>query len=122
MPPASLSTLAVMIPGPITAATAAIRAQRERSMPGRRDSAMQDFFQHVVDGDDAEQLPLPLHRKREEVVLGGELRDLARRIVRRERRRVLMYELLHRRPRRGQEQIAQREHAQELLVGPHHEA
>src|SRR5438874_6642192 len=102
MPPASLSTLAVMIPGPMTEMSSATRAQRERSMRTPRegvargaalDSAMQDLFQHVVHGDDAEQLSaLVLHRKREQVVLCRQLRHLACVVVGAQRRRVLVHQ------------------------------
>src|SRR6266850_7397078 len=100
MPPASLSTLAVMIPGPTTEARSARRAQRERktrtprdgvARPSAGDSAMQHLLQHVVDGDDAEELAgLVLHRQREQVVLGGQLRHLARPIVQPQGRGVLV--------------------------------
>src|SRR5919204_2383317 len=102
MPPASLSTLAVMIPGPTTEMTSATRAQRERSTRtppegvargSARDSAMEHLFQHVVDGNDAEELPvLVLHREREEVVFGGQLRHLARVVVGAQRRRMLVHQ------------------------------
>src|SRR5712671_2285850 len=95
MPPASLSTLAVMMPGPITEAKSARRAQRERKIrtprgvgrPSARDSAMQHLLQHVVYGDDAQELAgLVLHRQGEQVVLGRQLRHLARTIVGAQRR------------------------------------
>src|SRR4030088_1640987 len=91
MPPASLSTLAVMIPGPTTEATRARRAHRERSgrtppdgvaRPSARVSAMQHLLQDVVHGDDAQEpSALVLHRQREQVVLDGQLGHLARPIV-----------------------------------------
>src|SRR3989442_5587573 len=102
MPPASLSTLAVMIPGPMTDASTASRAQRERSgrmpaegvmRPSARDSAMQHLLQHVVHGDDAQELAaLVLHRQGEEVVLRRQLGHLARRIVGPQRRGVVVHE------------------------------
>src|SRR5438105_5952166 len=105
MPPASLSTLAVMMPGPTTASTMPSRAQRpgraftppdgvartsnappcglrpSPAEPAPPASAMQDFLQHVVHRDHAEQLAVLLHRQREEVVLGGQLGHLARRVL-----------------------------------------
>src|SRR5256885_14487171 len=105
MPPASLSTLAVIMPGPITARAAAIRVQRE---PGRARRArappagvvaravaspMQHLLQDVVDGDDAEHAAVRvLHGKREEVVFGGLLRDVADGIVGIERRGMVVHE------------------------------
>jgi hypothetical protein len=75
MPPASLSTLAVIMPGPITARAATSRVQREveraRSARAPPDgvvarasaSPMQHLLQHVVDGDDAQHAPARvLHR------------------------------------------------------------
>src|SRR2546428_13335487 len=89
MPPASLSTLAVMMPGPTTEATSATRAQPERSgrtppegvaRPSALDSAMQHLLQDVVHGDDAQELSaLVLHRQREDVVLRRQLGHLPRR-------------------------------------------
>src|SRR5258708_16192287 len=82
MPPASLSTLAVMMRGPIPAKTVAKRAQRERATgftpAGVAGSAMQDLLQHVVHRHHAEQPSLLFHPQREEVVLGGQLRPLPR--------------------------------------------
>src|SRR5438067_7417501 len=126
MPPASLSTLAVMMPGPITAATARTRAQRERTAltppAGVAGSAMQDLLQDIVDGDDPEQLAVALHRQGEQVVLGGELRHPGGRILGREGRRVLVHDLVDGNLRRGEEQVAQRQDADELLVALHDEA
>src|SRR3954471_3600834 len=98
MPPASLSTLAVMMPGPTTERTSAMRANGDRAsaltpFPGV--SAMQHLLQHVVDGDDPEELSLLLHRQREEVVLGGQLGDVLGGVVGRERRRVLVHDVVH---------------------------
>src|SRR2546429_8804354 len=91
MPPASLSTLAVMIPGPITATTARSRAHRERTAltppAGAAGSAMQDLLQDVVDRDDPQQPAVALHRQGKQGVLGGELRHPRRRALRRQRRR-----------------------------------
>src|SRR4051812_20005676 len=103
MPPASLSTLAVMIPGPTTASTATMRAQRDLNS-GRTPvggagcagaSAMEDLFQHVVHGHHAEDLPVLLHGEGKEVVLRRQLRDVAGGIVRRKPRGVLVHERVH---------------------------
>src|SRR5919201_3379819 len=98
MPPASLSTLAVMMPGPITASTPRSRVQRERrtlaAPAGAAGSAMQDLLQDVVDGNDAEQPAVAQHRQGEEVVLGGERRHLGGRILRGERRLMLVDDAL----------------------------
>src|SRR3954468_20720101 len=117
MPPASLSTLAVMMPGPTTARTAAMRAQRDlarRVTPpagvGRAcTSTMQDLLEHVVDGYHPEDAAVLFHRQREEVVLGGQLGDAGRRVVGRERRGMWVHQRVHRHLRRGQQQIAQRD-------------
>src|SRR5207302_11123963 len=106
MPPASLSTLAVIMPGPITAKAATSRAQRvERARGGRawvaagaRASAspMQDLFEDVVDGDDAQHpAARVLHGEREEVVLRGLLGDVLDRVVGGERRRVVVHGAQH---------------------------
>src|SRR5947207_4740736 len=105
MPPASLSTLAVIMPGPITARAATRRVHREderaRSARAPPDgvvarapaSAMQHFLQHVVDGDDAQHAAgRVLYREREEIVLRGLLGDLPHRIVGVERRGMLVHE------------------------------
>src|SRR5258708_39709830 len=104
MPPAWRSPLAVMMRGPTTAITTMNRAQRERGsvftddgVARERASAMQDLLEHVVHGDDAEDLAVPLDRQREEVVLGGELCHLAGPVVRIERGRVLVHDRVHRR-------------------------
>src|SRR5437762_1724651 len=118
MPPASLSTLAVMMPGPITEATIKKRAQRDDTsgftpdgVARGIDSAMQHALEHVVHGDDADELSPLRDRKREEVVLGGQLRHLPRGVLRREWRGVLVHDAVHRLLRRRNQQIAQREHA-----------
>src|SRR5438445_10576447 len=131
MPPASLSTLAVMMPGPTTEATSATRAQPERSgrtppegvaRPSALDSAMQHLLQNVVHGDDAQELSaLVLHRQREEVVLRRLLRHLARRIVGPQRRRVLVHQAQDAALRLRNDDVAQRPHACELPFGPQHE-
>src|ERR1700686_1539993 len=101
-----------MMPGPMMASTALMRAQRRS--PGRRrvwaappdaaavarapapGSPMEHLFQHVVHRDDAEQLArLVLDRQGEEVVLGGELGDLPGRVVRQEGSWVLVHEREH---------------------------
>src|SRR5438105_14712071 len=105
MPPASLSTLAVIMPGPITARAAPNRVHREagRTRTGRAPpggvvarapaSAMQHLLQHVVDGDDAEDAAVRgLYGEREEVVLRGLLGDVAHRVVGAERRGMLVHE------------------------------
>src|SRR5437868_10779842 len=107
MPPASLSTLAVMMPGPITARTTKSRAHRERAAliapAGVAGSAMQDLLQHVVDGDDPQEPSVALDRQGEEVVLGGELRHPGGRVLGRKRRRVLVHDLVDRNFRRGEQ-------------------
>src|SRR5438477_6343809 len=99
-----------MMPGPITASTATSRAQRERNtftpptgVARTSASAMQDPREHVVHRDYAEQLSLLLHRQREEVVLGGQLRHLAGRVLGVERRRMLVHDRVNRHLRRGQQ-------------------
>src|SRR5438270_73397 len=119
MPPASLSTLAVIIPGPITASAAAKRAQREgRARSARAPggvarasaSTMQHLFQDVVDGDDAEHPPSRvLHRKREEVVLRRLLGDVPDGIVRVEGSWMLVHEAEHEGLGLGDDDVAERE-------------
>src|SRR5438105_4967026 len=102
MPPASLSTLAVIMPGPITASATAKRDQREgRARSARAPggvarasaSTMQHLLQHVIDGDDAEHPPgRVLHGKREEVVLRRLLGDVLDGIVGVERSWMLVHE------------------------------
>src|SRR3954468_2862797 len=102
MPPASLSTLAVMMPGPTTESTATSRSQRD-GLIGRRLvelcpasselSAIEDPLEHVVDGDHAQDLAAVVdHGQREEVVLGRLLGDHLGGGVDFQRRRVLEHQ------------------------------
>src|SRR5207302_10839808 len=102
MPPASLSTFAVMMPGPTTEISSARCAHRERK--GRtppegvarataRDSPMEHLLQDVVDGDDAHDLAvLVLDGEREKVVLGSQLGHLARIVIGAQRRGMLVHQ------------------------------
>src|SRR5262245_32144905 len=89
MPPASLSTLAVMNPGPMTASTRAIRVfqcfhENVTGTSGSRLAAMSEHGDHVVGGDDAgKAFVLVHHGERHEVVFVEQGRDF---IVRRVRR------------------------------------
>src|SRR5277367_6442173 len=83
MPPASLSTLAVISPGPITARKTSSCAIKRRPLRGAATGAMassastQYLRKDVVHRDDAEQLSFWCdHRHREQAVLGGDLRHL----------------------------------------------
>src|SRR5436305_10824643 len=134
MPPASLSTLAVIMPGPITARAAARRVQREaeRARSARAPpcgvvarapaSAMQHLLQHVVDGDDAEEAAVRvLHGEREEVVLRGLLGDLPDRIVGIERRGMLVHETEDEYLGLRDDDVAEREDSGKLAVRTDHE-
>src|SRR5450432_168146 len=125
MPPASLSTLAVMMPGPMTESTSAMRAHGDLAnalTPAPGVSAMQHLLQHVVDGDHAEEPAVLLYRQRKEVVLRGELGDALGRVFRLERRRVLVHQVVDRRVWSGEEQVSERQDAGELAVAHDHEA
>src|SRR5689334_9086327 len=82
MPPASLSTFAVMMPGPTTASSAARRTRPDfsdvlRAAARTRSGLPPQQVDDVVCGDDAGQTPVFVHdRKREQVVLVEELDNL----------------------------------------------
>src|SRR4249919_791719 len=88
MPPASLSTLAVMNPGPMTANSSTIRDFQLLSEKvigiGAGSALMPQHRDHVVGGDDAGQAFMFVdHGERNEVVLVEERRDFVVGSVRR---------------------------------------
>src|SRR5947207_15295156 len=86
MPPASLSTFAVMMPGPITASSAARRTRPDRSdvlRAARRTSVLPpEQIDDVVCRDDSGEASVFVHDgKREQVVLVEQLDDFVFRRV-----------------------------------------
>src|SRR5579872_3737405 len=90
MPPASLSTLAVMMPGPTTAISRARRTRHDRSdvlsdvrrVAGRTSVLPPQQIDDVVGRDDAGEASVFVdHRQGEQVVLVEELDDLVFRRV-----------------------------------------
>src|SRR5260221_12371827 len=80
MPPASLSTLAVMMPGPITARTSTRRIfhDRRRVSTGASVGPPQDV-DYVIGGGDSPQPAGPLHpRERQQGVIFQKVRPLNR--------------------------------------------
>ena len=133
MPPASLSTFAVMIPGPRIArksvsATLPVADVGARSgcLGGRRDhlslrrcrSRLRlEPVDDVVDRDDADEDPFGIrHGQGEEVVLGHRLGDLVGRDVRRDGPHGSRHGALEKRVVVGGEDVAHGERAQDALL------
>src|SRR5712691_7720063 len=97
MPPASLSTLAVMNPGPMTASTSAARARQSRKplsdtfmMAGPRSVPMPQHRDHVVRRDDPREAAVLVDDgKSDEVVFVEQRRDFVLRRIGRAEHRVL---------------------------------
>src|SRR5712691_11476573 len=69
MPPASLSTFAVMNPGPTTARTMATRTRQLLRKVIARSAAVTQHRDHIISGDDAgEPCVLVDYRKRDQIV------------------------------------------------------
>src|SRR6476660_7544118 len=85
MPPASLSTLAVMNPGPMTARTRARRLRhplRKKNFMAGESVVTPEHADHIVGGDDAgDAAVLVDDRQRDQVVLVEERRDFAFRCI-----------------------------------------
>src|SRR5215470_6005031 len=88
MPPASLSTLAVMNPGPTTARTSAMRRRHSLSQVMTLQTrpsplmAVSQHRDHVVSGDDAGQPAVFVDDgERDEIVFVEQLRDIGLRRV-----------------------------------------
>src|SRR3954447_5310510 len=115
MAPASLSTLAVMKPGPTTAKT---RARRTRQLLSSATSVpMPQHRDHVVRRDDAGNASVLVDdSERDQVVLVEECRDFVLRRVRRAGD-IRFAEIRQLRGRRGNRNLDQRYRADELAAG-----
>src|ERR1700690_3462624 len=82
MPPASLSTIAVMKPGPRMAKNTRSRARKRLSIVARSSSTPPQDGDNIVGRDDAGQLALVIdHGKRQQAVLVKQLGDAILRFI-----------------------------------------
>src|ERR1017187_2027345 len=115
MPPASLSTFAVMMPGPTTARNTASRVFHPQTREASRSVIGPQQADHIVGRDDSRKAAVLVDdRQRQEVVLVEEFRDLILRRVSGATDQLLDGEIGQRRLRTGHDGARERHATDEL--------